>query len=227
MSEWLSYTLSDFMMFSRDTYFRLFELQNRAVWPGQLAVLAAAVTLSWLALRGGLMAGRLIAAILAGLWVACAWSFHLEYYASINLAAPLFAACFGFQALLIVWAGVVRGRVVANRRTPVRKAVGLCLLLFALVGYPLLAPLAGRPWLEAEMVGLAPDPTAAATLALAPLASRPPWLLLVVPAVWSLVSGASLWTMGVAGALLLPALAIVALAAASLRRRQEEDGRES
>lgn len=227
MPEWLSYTLSDFMMFSRDTYFRLFELQNRAVWPWQLAVLAVAAALPWLALRGGLSAGRLIAATLAGLWLACAWSFHLGYYASINLAAPLFAGCFGLQALLLVWVGAVRGRVVANRQTPVRKAVGLGLLLFALVGYPLLAPLAGRPWLEAEVAGLAPDPTAAATLALAPLSRRPPWLLLVVPAVWSLVSGASLWTMGAPGALLLPGIAVVALAAATLRRRPEEDGRES
>lgn len=72
MSEWLSYSLSDFMMFSQDAYFRLFELHNRAVWPWHIAVLASAAVVLGLALRGGAMAGRMISAILAAFWLACA-----------------------------------------------------------------------------------------------------------------------------------------------------------
>jgi len=218
MPEWLSYTLSDFMMFSRDTYFRLFELQNRAVWPWQLAVLAVAAALPWLALRGGLSAGRLIAATLAGLWLVCAWSFHLGYYASINLAAPLFAGCFGLQALLLVWVGAVRGRVVANRQTPVRKAVGLGLLLFALVGYPLLAPLAGQPLTQAQVFAIAPDPTVAATLGVLLIVVRPPWPLFVLPVLWAAVSGATLWAMDSPQAPLLPGIAIASVTLAATAR---------
>ena len=33
MAVWLSYTLSDFLLFTPHTYYRLFELYNRAVWP--------------------------------------------------------------------------------------------------------------------------------------------------------------------------------------------------
>ncbi len=36
MSEWWTYTLSDFLLFSARTYYRLFELYNRDVWPAQL-----------------------------------------------------------------------------------------------------------------------------------------------------------------------------------------------
>jgi hypothetical protein len=33
MSEWWSYTLSDFLLFSPRTYYRLFELHNAEWWP--------------------------------------------------------------------------------------------------------------------------------------------------------------------------------------------------
>ena len=41
MSEWWTYGLSDFLMFSPDTYWRLVERYNRALWPLQLGVVAA------------------------------------------------------------------------------------------------------------------------------------------------------------------------------------------
>ena len=40
MSEWWSYSLSDFLMFSPRTYYRLFELYNLALWPWHIAGLA-------------------------------------------------------------------------------------------------------------------------------------------------------------------------------------------
>ena len=35
MPEWWTYSLSDFLMFSPRTYYRLFELHNAAIWPAQ------------------------------------------------------------------------------------------------------------------------------------------------------------------------------------------------
>ena len=46
----------------------------------------------------------------------------------------------------------------------VSKAVGIGVLLVSLIGYPLLAVLTGKPWLAAQVFGIAPDPTATATL---------------------------------------------------------------
>lgn len=220
MSAWLSYSLSDFMMFSKDTYFRLFELHNIALWPAQLAVIAGAVAIVVLAQRPGRWAGRVISMIFAGFWLGCAWAFHLERYAQVHLAAPLFAAAFGLQALVLFWLGAVRGRLAIGEIGPA-TVIGWLGLAAALVGYPLLAPLSGRPWLQAELVGLAPDPTAAATFALALLLTRAGWMLLVIPVAWSAVSFATLWTLGARGqALVLPLIAVFALAA-TYRRRAE------
>ena len=51
MSEWWSYSLSDFLMFSARTYFRQFELLNQALWPLQLAGLGAGLLLAACMLR--------------------------------------------------------------------------------------------------------------------------------------------------------------------------------
>ena len=41
MSEWSTYRLADFLLFSPEIYYRLFELHNNAVWPAQLAAALA------------------------------------------------------------------------------------------------------------------------------------------------------------------------------------------
>jgi hypothetical protein len=209
MNAWLSYSLADFMMVSKETYFRLFEIHNRALWPAQLGVPASAIAVVALAVPGGSWRGRTIAAIFAGLWLFCAWSYHLERYAQVHLAAPLFAAAFGLQTLLLLWLGAVRGRVAVSAHRGWAAPMGWLGLAVAFVGYPLLAPLSGRPWLQAELVGLAPDPTVAATFALMLLATRPPWVLLAIPCAWTAVSASTLWTLGVhEQALVLPIIAV-------------------
>ncbi|MGZ8316712.1 MAG: DUF6064 family protein [Telluria sp.] len=203
MSEWATYTLSDLLMFSARTYYRLIELHNRDVWPLHLLAAAVGVALFVCARRADERSGR-VAAVLLGLsWLWVAWSFHAGRYATINSAAPYFAAGFAVQGTLLIFAGNLR----ASGR---RFDAGL--LLFVLLGYPLLAFLSGRPWTQAEVFGIAPDPTVAATLALLAVAPRASWVLWPMPLLWSAVAGATLWTMDAPFAWVLPLLALAAVA---------------
>src|SRR5262249_22547682 len=65
MSEWWPSRLSSFLLFSPQTYYRLFELYNRAVWPGQLAALAAGLVVLVFLLRPSPGRSRIAAGILA------------------------------------------------------------------------------------------------------------------------------------------------------------------
>ena len=47
MSEWWTYRLYDFLLFTPRTYYRLFELYNAAVWPAQIAAIALGLGLTW------------------------------------------------------------------------------------------------------------------------------------------------------------------------------------
>jgi hypothetical protein len=223
MSEWWTYTLSDFLLFSPRTYYRLFELYNAAIWPAQIAAVAAGVFLAALARRGGEAAGRLAAGILAGCWLFVALAFHAARYATINWAAVYFAWAFGLEAALLLWFGVVRRAIVlepAGRGFP--RRAGLAILVFALAALPLLGPLRGRPWRQVELFGVAPDPTAVGALGVLLFAAvRPRRRLLAIPVLWCAVSGATLLAMKEPGAWLMFAAAALGIALSIGRR----DGR--
>jgi hypothetical protein len=211
MSEWSSYSLSDLLMFSAKTYYRMFELYNLTIWPAQLvALLAALATLACVA-RGGVPAGRVAAALLAACWLWVAWAFHAQRYAAINSAGAHFGIAFALQALLLLWFGSVRGRFAFTHvRAAIRRpAVGV--VAFALLGYPMLVAIGGRSWKQMEFFGVAPDPTALATLGLLALVRPGHWLLWPIPLLWCAVTGATLWTMHAPDFWVAPLMALVAL----------------
>ena len=86
------------------------------------------------------------------------------------------------------------------------------LFVFALVVQPLIGPLVGRDWKQAEIFGVAPDPTVLATLGiLLTMDKRSPWALMVIPLLWCALSGATLWAMGSPDAWVMPVAALGAL----------------
>ena len=215
LGDLLSYRPADFLMFAPRIYWRLFEAQNRALWPLPLLLPVAALAwLLWFLRRGREAAPRAQAVALGLLWLFVAWAFLWQRYAPINWAAEAFAAVFALQGLALLLQAA-RGWPPPGG-TALRRRAGRALLGWALLAHPLLAALDGRPWQQAEAFGLAPDPTAIGTLG---------WLLLlgghgtlwVVPLLWCAVSAATLATMGSVQALVPFAAALLALAAA-LRR---------
>jgi hypothetical protein len=213
MSEWWTYSLSDFLMFSPRTYYRLLELYNLAIWPAQIVALAlgfAVLALMWLRPARH---GRAIAAMLAACWLWVAWSYLLARYDTINWVARYFAAGFALEALLLIRAGVVRDRLMIASAQTRAGGSGLGLFLFALLMQPLIGPLLiGRPWTQAEIFGLVPDPTVVATLGVLLAAERPLWHLAAMPLAWCAISGATLWAMHSPEAPVLPTAALLAIA---------------
>jgi hypothetical protein len=195
MSEWWTYSLRDLLLFSQRTYTRLFELHNQEWWPLPLMMLALGAVLFVLAWRGGERAGRALLVILAACWLWVAWAWHAQRYAPINWAAGYFAWAWGVQAVLL---GVAswRGRFDAAPVDSLRRGFGLALLGYAWVIHPSLAPLLNRGWLQAELLGMAPDPTALATLGvLLTIKLRYSGWLFPIPILWCLISGGTLWAM--------------------------------
>ena len=212
MSEWWTYTLSDFLMFSPQTYYRLFEIYNGAIWPAQVAAIVLGLAILALLRRAGEFRGRLVAAILAACWLWIALAFHAGRYATIHTAAPYFAWAFGLEAALLIWTGVLRGKLVFGPNSGTIGQAVLAIFLFALLLEPAIGPLLGRPWRQMELFGVAPDPTAVATLGLLLLAAgRMRWELLAVPAAWCVISGATLLAMKARDASIPPLAAALAV----------------
>ena len=219
MSEWWTYALADFLMFSPRTYYRLFELYNREIWPMQLLSLSLGIAVLALLQGRGHWQGRMAAGILAACWLWVAMAFHLDRYATINWAARYFAGAFALQALLLLWIGVLRGQLVFERAHPTIRRMGSALVAFAVLVMPFVGLLVGRNWTQGEVFGVAPDPTAIATLGVLVTASgRVLWEVLVIPLLWCAVSGATLIAMRSADAPLPALLILVVLGLAAWKR---------
>ncbi len=215
MSEWWTYRISSFLLFSPRTYYRLFEIYNLAVWPAQIAAIILGLAIFALAARVEVGRGRSISGALAACWLFVAIAFHALRYATINWGAVYFAWAFGLEAALLIWIGVIRGRLQFERPRDLAGKVGHGIFLFALLVEPLVGPLLGREWRGVEIFGVAPDPTAVATLGILLLArGQGRWVLMVIPAVWCAVTGAFLTAMKAPDAWIAPAAAVVAVAMA-------------
>lgn len=195
MSEWWTYRAEDFLLFSPRVYWRLFESHNAALWPLHVVTLAAGLAIVLLiAWRPGIRA-RWVALILAMLWIFVGWSFLWNRYATINWTAAYIAPAYFVEGALLL-AASLSGALAFEKRRP-GDWIAYLILGFALLGQPLLAPLQGRGWASSEVFGIAPDPTAMATLGVLLLARGRlvPWLL-PIPVLWCLLSGLTLQTMG-------------------------------
>jgi len=221
MSEWWTYTLSDFLLFSSRTYYRLFEIYNAAIWPAQLAGAAAGIAIVALLRRGTINRGRAISALLAVCWTWVAVVFLAGRYTTINWAAIYFAWAFGAEAALWIWIGVVRGRLTFDWPGDLATRGGFALLLFALAALPLAGPFLGRGWRGLQVFGSAPDPTAVATLGVLLLArGRGRGPLMAVPVLWCAVTGLTLLAMKSPEAWIPPFAALLFAALAILNRRR-------
>lgn len=209
MPEWWTYRLSDFLLFSPRTYYRMIERLNESVWPAHLLTLALGCTILALVLGATIPRLRVVWTTLALLWLWTGWAFLWRRYSAINWAAVYVAPLFVLQALLLLMEGFGRSTV-GNRGDGRARAAGLALSIVAIGLYPVIGPLVGRGWGQAEVFGIEPDPTAIATLGIILLIpGRNVGRLMVIPVAWCLISGLTLWAMGSPEAWLPPAAALL------------------
>ena len=207
MSDWWTYRLSDFLMFSPETWHRLFVRLNHDVWPLPLVMLGIGLGLVALVLRGDPRSLRIATAMLAACWLLVAWLFHWERFREIHLAAGWYAGAFLVQSAVLLTPTVPR---LSGPPRLSRLRAGLGLLLFGVLLLPLTGPVQGRPWEAVQYFGLAPDPTVTATLGVLAVA-RARWFAWVIPVLYSVLSGATLWALEAPDAWLPPLAALLAV----------------
>lgn len=205
--------------FTTEQFLDVFERMNLAIWPSQVgAYLLGAAALA-LALRGGALASLIVPALLAGAWGYVGAVYHLVFFAEINPAAWLFGAAFLVQGVLF-WEAAARRRLTFGWVRSPRALLGLGVVAYACVAYPLLGAALGRAWPHAPVFGVAPCPTTIFTFGLLLLArGAVPLRLLVIPLLWALVGASAALHLGVREDLGLVVTGVVASALLLLARR--------
>jgi hypothetical protein len=222
--------------YTAEVYFSAMARYNAAWFP--------AVLLGWLAMAGAAalaarpphgssrLAGRIAAALLAGVWIWTGWAHQLQLMAPLNFMAPIYGWAWIAQGALLALVGTLAGRLPLAWRGDATSRVGLILVLAGLVLHPLAVLALGHPCRGLPLAGTAPDATAIVTAGLLLLTAPGPALAcLVVPLGWGGVAGLSAWLLGfpldaaVPGAVLLViALTIGRMAQAGRRAETSRPG---
>jgi Family of unknown function (DUF6064) len=199
--------------FTIEQFLDVFARYNEAIWPAQIGAYALGALALLLALRGRGRPGKAVPLLLAGAWLFVGAAYHIAFFAPVNPVARLFGAGFLVQAALFAWVGL-RGRLAFGWSGTARAAVGLALVAYAMVLYPLLGAMSGHGYPRAPVFGVTPCPTTIFTFGVLLLAEGavPAWLL-VLPGLWAVLGVSAAVQLGVREDL---GLVVAALLAAAL-----------
>lgn len=205
--------------FSQEQFISVFVAYNQAIWPTQIVAYALGAFAVFAVLRPRPWSGRLVAAILAVMWLWTGIAYHWMHFFEINKAAALFGAAFAIEAGLLSYHGLLNDGFQFERQDRTAGAVGFGLILYAMILYPLLGALNGHVYPAAPIFGVTPCPTTIFTFGILVLTlPTVPWWLLVVPLLWAVVGGSAAVLLGVPEDWML--LAAGVLAAGLLARRR-------
>ena len=207
MRDWLTYQLSDFLLFSEAVYWRLFVLENASLWPFPLIMPFVMLVVLAVHLRRPDTGQRAMAAFLAVAWASIGWHFVWLRYAPVNWVMVYVAPLFLVQvAVLLFFAWKTPAKTVPPSG---QRYFGYALILTGALAYPVLALLDHRPIASAEVIGIAPDPTAVASVGAAFLMSSG-WqarIVLILSLLWLGQSAVTLFVLAQPTAL-VPALVL-------------------
>jgi hypothetical protein len=161
-----------------------------------------------LAIRDSNAARRGVMGVLSVLWLWMAAAYHWAFFAEINPAAWIFGAAFAVQAGLFALAAL-RGWARDEAAPSWSRRLGLALIAYALVVYPVLGQLSDHAFPRSPTFGL-PCPTTIFTFGmLLVVAGPPPRWLVILPALWAVVGSTAAFELGILEDL---GLAVAALA---------------
>ncbi|KPK80961.1 MAG: hypothetical protein AMS25_08210 [Gemmatimonas sp. SM23_52] len=183
-------------MESVEGFFELIRSYNTATWPAQILTFVLGVTAVMLALRKTSNSDRIIAGILAFLWL---WSGVVFLMVFLGPWVPTF---FGFalpgfgylsgvlfiiQATIFTYFGVIRPSLSFKLTADIHGVIGAVMVVYAMVIYPIVGYVTGRPLPGHPVFGTAACPVAIFTLGMLFWTNRrTPQFIPIIPMIWGL-----------------------------------------
>src|SRR5436190_2035670 len=202
--------------FTPEQFLGVFVNYNNAIWPIQIAGYVLGATSLALLFWRTRAADRVIAGILAAMWLWTGFAYHALSFSVINKAAYVFAALFIVQGCYLFYEGVYRDKIRFGLRPILATGVGISLLAYAAIVYPLISVATGHRYPEMPMFGVTPCPVTIFCVRAAAVDDTPRTALaFCYPFVWSLIGGSAVillhvpqdWLLLVSGCIAIPLMA--------------------
>lgn len=202
--------------FGREEFFKIFSEYNTTMWPFQIILLAYGILIVVLALIG--RGGNSVGGGLGVLWIWMGLMYHVAFFSTINSAAIYFGALFVIQGLYFL---IARSHLHFGGASAMQRLVGLVLIVYGIVVYPVVGWYFGQDWPAMPVFSL-PCPTTIFTFGILCMAVRPfPLTMLVIPVLWAAIGTSAAITLGVPEDFGLPVAAIATVAVLLLQRKSD------
>ena len=147
--------------FTAAEFFEVFVRYNLAVWPAQLVLTAAGISIAAAAYRANTLRSprwaHVALILLAALWLWSGIAYHKTFFTMLSPAGEIFGSLFIAEAALLLLRVWQNGTAI-ERPSTTSVFTGNALIAYALFGYPLLAYLLGHEFPAMPTFG-APCPT--------------------------------------------------------------------
>src|SRR5689334_18894403 len=124
--------------FSIAEFLSVFERYNSSVWPAQAFLFLLAVASVVVVIRKENSSTRIAFSILAFLWIWMGAVYHIIFFSPINPTAKIFGSLFIVQALIFLYAGVIKSNLELKFEKGWISTVGLIMIAYSLIIYPIL-----------------------------------------------------------------------------------------
>ena len=173
--------------FTVEQFLEVFKKYNETVFPMQIILYLMGTIAIYLIIKPTSRSNKIISGILAFLWLWMGIVYHLVFFTAINKAANLFGSIFILQAFLFLSFGVFQNKLSFKFHLDIYGFTGIILIVFALIGYPILGYIFGHRYPLSPTFGL-PCPTTIFTFGLLLLIYKKcPVSILVIPFIWSVL----------------------------------------
>lgn len=184
MNELGTYRITDFVLFSKETLFEVYDAYNQQWWPLQIFWILLSFLILSFAKAPSLFRSRILSVILSAAFLWSGSAFLIGQFQSINWVAQYFAYLFFAEAALIFLLGALLGKFEIGSANKFSRLFGL--MLFALAAFVPFEIFFDHKLSPVLVFGFGADRTAVGTMGLL-IASSAKWLK------WILMAPCLIW----------------------------------
>jgi Family of unknown function (DUF6064) len=175
----LPFSLGDFLI--------VFKTYNQTIFPLQIGFYFIVFISVYFLFTGNKNLNKIISITLSFFWLWMGIVYHIIFFSTINKAAYIFGAFFIIQGIMFAGCGLIRKKLSFEYTKSAVNKVGIILIAYALIIYPVLGHNLGHAYPYSPTFGL-PCPTTIFTLGVLLFTNKKlPMHLLIIPLLWSII----------------------------------------
>ncbi|RCW52113.1 DUF6064 family protein [Halanaerobium sp. ST460_2HS_T2] len=176
----LPFAVRDFM--------NVFKIYNQSIWPMQIVFYLLGFLILLFLKKEKNSSNKIIMGILSFYWLWIGVFYHLTNFSDINKMAYAFGALFILEALIILYAGLIKEYISFNLNFDRYAIIGSIFIIYSMLIYPLIGYFLGHGYPFSPGFGVAPCPTAIFTFGVLLFANKIRTKHLIwIPLIWSII----------------------------------------